>query len=126
MKDYEMADLYKAGLSTSDIAALSGHSNSTVSVRLNRLGVAMRPGGRSKAAPPEPPRSANPMQGHRGPKLPDDLPPIEPRYSCGHKRAEGAMQCRICDRCSCPPKKRKRVRKYSGLWLCRCGRQIEP
>lgn len=46
-----------------------------------------------------------------------NLPPLEPRYSCGHKRLYGTATCLLCSQCRCSPGKRRPVRRYWGAWL---------
>ena len=108
MRDLDMAELYQSGASICVIANRSGHSSSTVSVNLRKLGIEMRAGGRPGGA-----------------VKPEPVSLLPPRYSCGHKVQAGYTQCPTCDRCQCPPKKQRRVAKYWGLWRCRCGRLIE-
>ena len=84
---------------------------------LTSVGVEIHPPGKP---------SANPTPNGRGPKH-ENIPPIDPRYSCYHERVPGYPQCPRCDRCQCPPGKRIRWRKVSGLWVDRrCGKLIEP
>lgn len=111
MTTSEMAELYEQGATVNDIANVSGHSTSTVSVKLRDAGVEMRSGGRPRLG--------------ESPHVQPQVSHIEPRYSCGHKKLR-ASTCTICETCQCPPRKRILVRSYGGLWLDRmCGKLTE-
>lgn len=106
---------YENGASLHELARDEGVATRTLRKLFVDEGVEIRSHGRP-----------NLQQGHRGPSTNHPLPHhVEPRYSCGHKRTP-SMQCRICDSCQCTPKHRRPVRRYSGGWLCRCGKVIEP
>lgn len=116
-----MAELYRQGVSTNGIATIAGWNANRVAQQLRNEGVEIRPGGRPRKVAELFPSEASRQTLHN-----QYAPKIEPRYSCGHKRIPSYPQCRVCDCCQCTPRKQSPVRRYSGGWLCRCGKVIEP